>query len=109
MQPPTLCLGAAVACVMLGACGEVYCQSGSKYGTQCYTMEQVEWQETQQRPDPPPERATEPSPGCVLMTPKGPHVVPPPAPSWVAQPARPPFYVMSGACVTSRQTAYGAK
>jgi hypothetical protein len=94
-----------VACVTSVACGEQYCQSGAKYGARCYTINEVEWQETQVRAEPPPERATEPSPGCVLMTPNGPYTVPQPG---AASSARPQAYVMSGACVSRRVPAYGA-
>ena len=106
-------LAAGIACVMLSAClmfrDEQYCQSGAKYASQCYTINEVEWQETQVRAEPPPERATEPSPGCALWTGRGPYMMPPPTSSGVARPTRPPLYVMSGACVTRRETAHGAK
>jgi hypothetical protein len=85
-------------------CGETYCQSGPKYGTQCYDINAVEWQETQVRGETISERYTrgpshptggpsnplEPSPGCAVVT----------APSGL--------YVISEACSTRRQPAYGA-
>jgi len=95
--------------IALAGCGEQYCQSGPKYGTQCYTINEVEWQETQVRGGPPEEASTQPSPGCALLTPKG--VVQQPLPSAAASaaPSRvPPPYLMSGACTTRRRTAHGA-
>jgi hypothetical protein len=89
----------------LAACGEQYCQRGAK-GAQCYTINQVEWQETQVKAEPPPERTFEPSPGCVQLTPNGPYVVP--AASAGPTPSVPPLYVMSGACISRRQPAHGA-
>ena len=65
-------LAVGIVCVMPSAClmfrDEQYCQSGAKYARQCYTINEVEWQETQVRAEPPPERTTEPSPGCALWT-----------------------------------------
>jgi hypothetical protein len=81
----------------LVACGEQYCQHSAKSGTQCYTINEVEWQETQVRAEPPPERSIEPAPGCVL---NGDYVVPPPGADGGA--SRPQVYVMSGACVSRR-------
>ena len=93
---------------MAAACGEQYCQSGPKYGGQCYTINQVEWQESQVRSAPPPERSIEPSQGCVLATPTGDYTVPPPVPSTTPAPAKPNVYLMSGACVTRREPVHGA-
>lgn len=88
-----LALGAA-------GCSELYCQSGSKYGTQCHSINEVEWQETMVRPPPEPQRATQPSPGCALVTTKGIYTMPQ-NPNATATPTAP--YLMSGACVTRRQ------
>jgi len=54
--------------------------------------------------EPPPERGTEPSPGCVLLTPNGSYTVPQPGKAT----RRPQTYLMSGACVSRRLPAYGA-
>ena len=99
-----LCPLAVVFYTMIG-CGEQYCQRGAKTGTQCYTINEVEWQETQVRAEPPIERTIEPSPGCVLVTKNG-YVVSPP--SGGIPPPRSGLYLMSGACVTRRQTVHGA-
>jgi len=61
---------------------------------------------------PPPEAATQPAPGCVLVTAQG--IVQQPLPGsgggagagW-SQPAS-GFYLMSDACVSNRQPAHGA-
>jgi hypothetical protein len=109
MLPRASLLVLGVASTMLCACGEQYCQRGAKYGGQCYTINEVEWQETQVRAEPPPERSIEPAPGCELLTPDGVYVVPKPGPGgWSTTARRPRLYVMSGACVSRRQPAYGA-
>lgn len=91
---------------LLAGCLETYCQSGSKYGTQCYSRNEIEWQETSVRgetDDRRPPFAHEPSPGCVDL-----------ASGRVAQkpsstaPTLAPPYVVSGACVNQREPAYGA-
>lgn len=107
MMPYAALLVVGGACLILCACGEQYCQAGAKYGAQCYTINEVEWQETQVRAEPPPERSIEPSPGCALMTGSGTYVVPQPSASGLSPP-RPRAYVMSGACVSRRVPAYGA-
>jgi hypothetical protein len=97
----TLVFGVAVAA---GGCSELYCQSGSKYGTQCYSTNEVEWQETMVREPPPPEKSTQPSPGCALLTKEGVHVM-------SQNPnvtSKPPAYLMSDACVSHRQPVEGA-
>lgn len=106
LHPSRLLFGCV--CLLLGACGEHYCQRGAIGGTQCYTINQVEWQETQVRGEPPVERTFAPSPGCVLLTPNGSYTVPPPAPGGSASPSLPPHYLMSGACISRRQPAHGA-
>ena len=88
----------------LGGCSELYCQSGSKYGTQCYSTNEVEWQETMVREPPPPEKSTRPSPGCALVTDHGVHMM-------SQNPnvhATPPAFLMSDACVSHRQPVEGA-
>jgi hypothetical protein len=91
------------------ACGETYCQSGPKYGTQCPTINDVEWQRTQQREEPwPAARTTEPSPGCALVTPGGVIQRPNTARSSGAPSNLPPPYLMSGACASRQQPVYGA-
>ena len=37
-------LSIAGASSLLAGCLETYCQSGSKYGTQCYSRNEIEWQ-----------------------------------------------------------------
>jgi len=91
---------------LLAGCGESYCQSGAKYGTQCYSINDVEWQRTQQREERwPEERTTTPSPGCVLATPRG--LVQQPYSPNASTTAQAP-YLMSGACVSRQQPVYGA-
>jgi hypothetical protein len=84
----------------VAGCSELYCQSGPKYGTQCYSINEVEWQETMVAPPPPPQRSTQPSPGCALLTPNGVYTMSQ-NPNATATPTPP--YLMSGACVTRRQ------
>lgn len=88
----------------VGGCSELYCQSGSKYGTQCYSINEVEWQETMVREPPPPEKSTRPSPGCALLTEDGVYMMP----QNPNATATPPAYLMSEACITRRQTVEGA-
>ncbi len=96
------------AVLLLVGCNETYCQRGPKYGTQCYSINEVEWQETQVHSEPPP-RTVEPAPGCVTVGTQGvvqqplPHA----APSAGVHPPR-GRYLMSGACVSDRVPAYGA-
>ncbi|HEX9618571.1 MAG TPA: hypothetical protein VF989_00465 [Polyangiaceae bacterium] len=94
----------------LSGCAEQYCQSGPKYGTQCYTINEVEWQETQVRSEPPPaERSYLPSPGCVLVGTQGTVRQPLPNAAGGAPPGVPPgLHLLSGACVSRRVTAHGA-
>ena len=94
-----------VCFIVLGAalpgCGESYCQSGPKYGMQCYDINAIEWQETQVRGETVSERyaagpghpsaGPSPSPGCAFLT----------------NPTT-GLYVMSGACASRRQPAHGA-
>jgi hypothetical protein len=91
------------------ACSETYCQSGPKYGTQCPTINEVEWQRTQQREEPwTAQRTTEPSPGCALLTPAGIIQQPYTASSSSTPSSLPPRYLMSGACASRQQPVYGA-
>ncbi len=94
---------------LLSGCGDTYCQSGAKYGTQCYSNNDIEWQRTQQREEPwPVARATEPSPGCLLVTRAG-VVQQPLAASSSGAPAAPVApYLMSGGCLSQQQPVYGA-
>ena len=104
MASTTLLVGLFAFAASLTGCGETYCQSGPKYGTQCYDINAIEWQETQVRGETISERyaagpsrptgigATGPaqaSPGCAVLT-------------------NDSFYVMSEACTTRRAAAYGA-
>lgn len=89
--------------LLLPACGEQYCQRGANGPTRCYTINEVEYQETLSRPPPPPERATQPSPGCFLI---GPNTFVPQGGAGSATPTPP--YLMSGACVSRRQPVHGA-
>lgn len=89
----------------LTGCAETDCQSGPKYGTQCYDLDAIEHQETQVRGETISERyqagASHPKvgpeghspirPGCAVLehVPSGAHVV-------------------SGACTSRRQPAQGA-
>jgi hypothetical protein len=94
---------------LLCGCEEAYCQSGAKYGTQCPTINEVEWQRTQQREEPwPPERTTQPAPGCVLATPTGLVQQPYTTGPTRAAASLPPSYLISGACVSRQQPVYGA-
>lgn len=86
------------------ACDEQYCQGGAKSPTHCYMINEVEWQETLSRPEPPPERSTQPSPGCFLF---GPGYFMPQG-NGGSSTATPPAYMMSGACVSRRQPVSGA-
>lgn len=92
------------------SCGEQYCQSGPKYGNECYTINEVEWQESSARAEPPEERATEPAPGCALLNADGVYDEPMPGngSGVVRANQRPQSYAMSGACVTRRRTEHGA-
>jgi len=92
--------------LLTGACGEQYCQRGPKSGTKCYTINEVEWHETVARPEPPPERATQPSPGCWLLNRNGVYVMP--QGSGGRSTATPPAYLTSGACVSRRRPVHGA-
>lgn len=98
-------LGLSLGAV-LGGCSESYCQSGPKYGTQCYSVNDVEWQRTQQREEPwPAARTTQPSPGCALVTTHG--LAQQPYSPNASSSAQPP-YLMSSACVSRQQPVYGA-
>jgi hypothetical protein len=108
-----LCLARAAlvafAIPWLSACGEAYCQTGPKSGTQCYNINDVEWQRTQQREEPwPAERTTQPSPGCVLATPTGLTQQPLNGGGSGNSASVPPPYLMSGACLSRQQPVYGA-
>lgn len=89
------------------ACAEQYCQRGAQSGTKCYNINEVEWQETMSRPPPPRERATQPAPGCWLLTKGGVYVMP--QGTGGSSSATPPHYLMSDACVTRRVPNHGAK
>jgi hypothetical protein len=100
-----------VASVLLVACGEQYCQKGANSALQCYEINELEWHETVSRPEPPPERVTEPAPGCLVggkvvpYTPAaGPRLRAPGAPGLVPN----KFGLMSGACVSRRVPVHGA-
>lgn len=80
------------------ACGEQYCQTGAKGPTRCYTINEMEYQETLARPVPPPERSTQASPGCLLF---GPNYIVPQG-NGGSSTATPPVYLISGACVSRR-------
>jgi hypothetical protein len=98
----------ALVATMNCSCAERYCQSGSN-GTQCPTINEIEWQRTQQREEPwPAEQTTEPAPGCVLSTPTGFVQRPYPANASGAPASLPPVYLASGACVSRQQPVYGA-
>ena len=100
-----LALGLSLSAI-LGGCGESYCQSGPKYGTQCYSQNDVEWQRTQQREEPWPDaRTTQPSPGCALATAHG--LAQQPYSPNASSSAQPP-YLMSSACISRQQPVYGA-
>ena len=100
---------AALIPALLCGCDEAYCQSGAKYGKQCPTINEVEWQRTQQREEPwPPERTTQPAPGCVLATSAGLVQQPYTAGPTNAAASLPSSYLMSGACVSRQQPVYGA-
>jgi len=101
-----LALLSAVGLLAAG-CAEQYCQRGPRSGTKCYNINEVEWQETLQRPEPPRERTTQPSPGCWLLNGDGVYVMP--QGSGGSSTATPPSYLMSGACVTRRVPHHGAK
>ena len=94
-------VGSLVLGSLLSGCGETYCQSGPKYGMQCYDINSIEWQETQVRGETISERyaagpshpsaAPEISPGCAVL--RNPTTG---------------LWVTSGACISRRQPAYGA-
>jgi hypothetical protein len=84
----------------LTGCGEGYCQSGPKYGTQCYDMNSIEWQETQVRGETVSER--------YAAGPSHPVSSPPLSPGCVVAGSPSSLYVASGACTSNRQPAYGA-
>ncbi|HLV64593.1 MAG TPA: hypothetical protein VKY73_02225 [Polyangiaceae bacterium] len=100
-------LGAMALSIVLGACGEQYCQVGPKYGTQCYAINEVEWHEAQVGPEPAPERATQPAPGCAVLSRQGVTVVPQPGAGGSPSSPQGP-YLTSGACVSRRVPAPGA-
>jgi hypothetical protein len=89
----------AVGAALTG-CGERYCQSGPKYGTQCYDINSTEWQETQVRGETVSERyapgpghptgSAEPSPGCAVIA------------------SEDGTSIMSEACMSRRMPANGA-
>lgn len=96
-------VGLAWLSLSAAACGEQYCQKGANSAMQCYSPNETELQETMSRPDQPPERATQPTPGCALLTPQGVYLVPQAGGST----ATPPRYLMSGACTTMRRPVPG--
>ena len=98
----------AITSLSGAACDHAYCQSGPKYGTQCLSLNDVEWQGTQQREEDPRPHPVEPSPGCVLLTSRGLVQQPlTPGPRNAPSPL-PKSYLMSGACVPRQQPVYGA-
>lgn len=97
------CVGAAA--LLLG-CGEQYCQKGANGPMRCYTINEVEYQETLSQPPAPPERSMQPTPGCALLTPNGVYTMP--QGTGGSSTATPPLYLMSGACVSRRQPVHGA-
>jgi hypothetical protein len=58
------------------------------------------------RRPPPPERATQPSPGCLLLTRQGTYTMP--QGNGGSSSATPPAYLMSRACVSRRMPVQGA-
>jgi hypothetical protein len=91
----------------VSGCAEGYCQSGPKYGMQCYSINELEWQEAQVRGERREQAAV--SPGCVLATPGG--FVQQPLPTGGGgvsmQPATAAPYLMSGACAPTRRSVPG--
>jgi hypothetical protein len=101
-------VGSLVFVAVSSGCAEAYCQSGPKYGTQCYSINEIEWQETQVRSEPAPGQwSTKPAPGCVLATPQGYYRQP--LPGAAGSGGTPPAaYLASGACFSRRVPAHGA-
>jgi hypothetical protein len=98
---------AALAAIFASvACGEQYCQSGPKYGMQCYDINSTEYQETQVRGETVSERY-EPGPGHpVGAGVTGPERASPGCAVLSDESGR--HWVMSEACQTRREPAYGA-
>ena len=88
----------------LFGCGEQYCQRGANGPTRCYDINQVEWQETLSRPEPPPERSVHLAPGCGPESPGRPI----PSPVRGNAPVTPYPYLVSAACVSRRVPVQGA-
>jgi hypothetical protein len=96
-----------LACLafVAAACGEQYCQKGASSGMQCYSPNETELQQRMSLPDPPPEAATQPAPGCALLTPQGIYMMP--QGNGGSSSATPPRYLASGACTTVRRPVTG--
>ena len=99
------------------ACAESYCQYGPKHGGQCYSTNEIEWQEAQLGREHPPEQAVVPAPGCVTLTSQGlvqqplPGTSPPPPRASAplpSAPQQPPAGILSMACLNQRVPAVGA-
>jgi hypothetical protein len=103
---PTFCAVVVGSMLLVVGCGEQYCQKGANGPMRCYEINEVEYQETLSRPPPPPERATQPSPGCLLFTRHGTYTMP--QGNGGSSSATPPAYLMSGACVSRRMPVQGA-
>jgi hypothetical protein len=99
----------AIAALLVSACGDTYCQSGPRYGTQCPNINDQEWQRTQQREEPWSEaRTRNTAPGCALASPAG-IVQQSYAASSAGAPSNlPPPYLMPAACTSRQQPVYGA-
>ena len=85
-------------------CGEQYCQRGANSPMRCYAINEVEWQETLSRPEPPPERSLHLAPGCGQQQPNSAI----PSPVGGRAPVTPYPYLVSGACVSRRMPVPGA-
>nr|PZN21897.1 MAG: hypothetical protein DIU78_16625 [Pseudomonadota bacterium] len=99
--------GAMAIPLVLAACSEQYCQIGPKYGKQCYSVNDVEWQEALVGPEPEPRRSTDPAPGCAVLSQSGVTVMPQPGAGGSPSPPR-GVSLMSGACVSRRAPVAGA-
>lgn len=117
MLPGAYHFGIVALSFVAVACAESYCQYGPKHGGQCYSTNEIEWQEAQLGREHPPAQAVVPAPGCVTLTPQGlvqqplPRTsAPPPRASAPIPPAPPqaPVGLLSTACLNRRVPANGA-
>jgi hypothetical protein len=94
----------ALTVTALLGCAETYCQSGPKYGTQCYDLNALEHQETQVRGETISERyvagASHPRVGAAGPT--------PPSPGCTTLEHASGISIVSDACTSRRQPAHGA-